>query len=325
MRFTELLEHTSKPPKGTIVVLPFANQETIEWLGDGYIPLAYANHPRTTKIFQRDIFTNPPKFAGAYLAAQPPFTRRNDAEDKAIFDLYGTDNLYKCFIKMLLRDNPLGGVIVLPFKFITGNRESEIERRRRFFTQFSVKSIIVYSDIETEKYKPIVIEFFKKTDNTKIQTSIPVTIVNTKTKNSLDKVWHTNIGKEPDFIKESSVFYQKYTELIPSNKRIQVQIDSFDPNITEGFYLSKSHPIGLSFTQQDSSRKLVVKGFLSQRLKRRIVEDFNTHISSWLTATDSVFITNTVINGNRETIIDVTLAIELIRRIIWSYFIRNIY
>ena len=231
MRLTELLQNTTKPPKGTIVVLPFANQETIEWLGDGYIPLAYANQPRTTKIFQRDVFTNSPKFAGAYVIAKPPFTRRNDAEDKAIFDLFGTDNLYKCFIKMLLRDNPLGGTIVLPFNFITGNRDSEIERRRRFFNMFDVKSLTVFSDIEIEQYKAIVVDFLKKTEYSHIQKHISVTIANTKTKKTINTVWHTNTAKESNFIKESSLFNQKYMDLIPSNKRIQVQIDSFDPNI----------------------------------------------------------------------------------------------
>lgn len=325
MRLNDLLENIIKPPKGTIVVLPFANQETIEWLGDGYIPLAYANQPRTSKIFQRDVFTNPPKFAGAYVVGQPPFTRRNDAEDKAIFDLYGTDNLYKCFIKMLLRENPLGGAIVLPFKFITGNRESEIERRRRFFTLFEVKSLKIFSNTEIDHYKPIVVEFFKKTEYSQIQPKIPIVIVNTKNKNTINTVWHTNIDKTSDFIKESSVFHQKYTEQVPPNKRILIQIDCFDPTMTDGFYLSKSHPITLSLTQQDSSRKLVVKGYLSQRLKRRIVEDFNTHVTRWLTETDSLFITNIVINGNRETIIDITLSMEIISRVIWSYYIRNIY
>jgi hypothetical protein len=325
MRLNNLLENISKPPKGTIVVLPFANQETIEWLGDGYIPLAYANQPRTSKIFQRDVFTNSPKFAGSYIVAQPPFTRRNDAEDKAIFDLFGTDNLYKCFIKMLLRDNPLGGAIVLPFKFLTGNRDSEIERRRRFFAAFEVKSLKVFSDIEIEKYKPIVIEFYKKTEYSQIQPKIPVAIVNTKNKRTINTVWHTTLARECNFIKESSVFHKKYTEQPPPNKRIQIQIDCYDPNITDGFYLSKSNPIALNLAQQDSSRKLVVRGYLSQQLKRRIVEDFNTHITRWLTETDSLFITNIVINGNRETIIDTTLAIDLIRRIIWSYYKRDNY
>lgn len=325
MRLTELLENTTKPPKGTIVVLPFANQETIEWLGDGYIPLAYANQPRSPKIFQRDVFTTSPKFAGAYVVAQPPFTRRNDAEDKAIFDLFGTDNLYKCFIKMLLRDNPLGGVIILPFKFITGNRDSEKLRRSRFFYSFEIKSLKVFSDVEIEQYKPVVIEFFKKTEHPQIQTKIAVNIVNTKNKNTINTVWNINTAKECDFIKESSLFYERYREPPPKNKRIQVQIDSFDPTITDGFYLSKSQPIALSLDQQGYSRKLVIKGYLSQRLKRRILEDFNTHMTSWLNATDSLFITNIVINGKRETTLDVTLAIELIRRIIWSYYKRDTY
>jgi hypothetical protein len=325
MRLTDLLQYTTRPPKGTIVVLPFANQETIEWLGDGYITLAYANQPRNTKIFQRDVFTNPPKFAGAYVVAQPPFTRRNDASDKAIFDLFGTDNLYKCFIKSLLRDFPLGGIIVLPFNFITGTRDSEIERRRRFFNMFDVKSLTIFSEIEIEMFKPMVLEFSRKTENSLIQTSIPVTIVNTKTKNTIDTVWHTSIIKNRDFIKESSLFYCKYSESPPANKRIQVQIDSFDPNINDGFYLSKSNPIALSLENYDNSRKLVIKGYLSKRLKRRIVEDFNTHVKVWLNATDSLFINNILINGNRESIIEVTLAMELIRRIIWSYFTRDIY
>jgi hypothetical protein len=224
---------------------------------------------------------------------------------------------------MLLKDHPLGGIIVLPLKFLTGTRTSEIERRRRFFNYFEVKCVTVFSNTEIEKYTPIVLEFFIKTQHTQIQQKLNVYIVN-KMK-TLETVWHINSQSHCDFIKESSPFHQKYTEATPPNKRIQIQIDTFDPSITDGFYLSKSNPITLSLEPLDSSRKLVVRGHLSNRLKRRVVEDFNSHMASWLNATDSLFITNIVINGNRETIIDITLAIELIRRIIWSYYKRDNY
>jgi len=49
----------------------------------------------STPVIKRDSLLNPP-----YLA-------RNKSPDKTIFDIYGVNDLYKCFIKSIIEDSQL--------------------------------------------------------------------------------------------------------------------------------------------------------------------------------------------------------------------------
>ena len=217
MRLETLLEYNERPPIGSIVVLPFANQEIIDWLGTGYISLAYAESPRTSAIFQRDCFNNPPKFQGSYVICYPPWTKKNDSADKAIFDRYGVDTLYKCFIKIIMRDQPLGGTIIIPLRFLTGSRDSEKRRRKECFSLFKLIQLTVFSDNIIGDEIPLVLQFQRRTDNYS-KTEICKTILVSKEQNTnliqkKETVWHINGTSIDDiFIKEADPFLNKFIE-----------------------------------------------------------------------------------------------------------------
>jgi len=314
MRLEKLLEFTSKPPQGAIVTLPFANQEALDWLGKGYIVLGYAIQPRTTAIFQRDVFMNPPKFTGAYVIALPPWTHKNDAADKGIYDHYGTDNLYKCFVKMLLKDPALGGTIVLPLNFLIGIRDSEQTRRSQFFRLYEVRSITVFSDELIDKMIPIVIEFQRWTEYAKSQNQIKIRLV--AKCSTTETFWNINHTPKNPFIMESCPFLTNYTK--EAKKKITVQYNSYDkPTL----YLSKTaYPPTLSAEPLENSTNITIIGQTSHRLRRRLANDFNDWLTNWLESTHGIFLPFLIINGTRKPTIPNELVAEALRRIVWSYY-----
>ena len=52
-------------------------------------------HPNFTV---KDILEDPPSYKDSWVLANPPYLARNKARDKKIFDNYGENDLYKCFI-----------------------------------------------------------------------------------------------------------------------------------------------------------------------------------------------------------------------------------
>ena len=76
-------------------------------------------------------------------------------------------------------------------------------------------------------------------------------------------------------------------------------------------------------TPTDNTIKIAVKGFLSKRLKEKIVNDFNSSLTEWSNNTQSLFLPFIMINGKKISTINVELVLEWIERIIWSYFIKK--
>ena len=311
-----LLEKIEKPPQGSIVVLPFANQEILDWLGTGYITLAYAENPRTNKIFNREVFTNPPKFQGSYVIANPPWTKKNSTEEKAIFDRYGTDALYKCFIKMLLKDYPIGGTIILPFKFLIGTRESEQKRRREFFRIFRPEKMLVFSEQIKEKEVTLLIQFIRRTEELLQKEVVPITIISPR--RTYETKWTIQNNEEP-FILESNPFIKALKET--PTKKIKAFVDIYNSNTL--FYLNKSEPICLSETGQENSTKISIKGFVSKKLKEKIIKDFNSSIHEWRDSTESLFLPYVLIKDIKTPYIDIDNALIWIERLIWSYYLKQ--
>lgn len=308
-----LLENTEKPPPGSVVVIPFANQEILDWLGTGYITLAYAENPRTSKIFNREVFANPPKFQGSYIIGTPPWTKKNSAEEKAIFDRYGTDSLYKCFIKMLLRDFPIGGLLVLPLRFLIGARDSEQKRRREFFRTFRPEKMQVFSDLIRDNEVTLVIQFIRRTDPLTYSEHTPVTII--RQNRILNTSWTIQNNEDP-FILESNPFYRNLKEV--PKKTIKAYIDIYNTNTL--LYLNKSDPISLSSTPLENATHLCVKGFVSKNLRDKIIKDFNNTLKEWRDATESLFLPYVVIKDKKTIYIDIDLVLVWIERLIWSYY-----
>lgn len=66
---------------------------------------------------------------------------KNKASDKAIFDKYRVDDLYKAFILSML--DCKGGIIIIPTNFLSDERSADI--RKQFFNRFEILELNIFT------------------------------------------------------------------------------------------------------------------------------------------------------------------------------------
>jgi hypothetical protein len=319
MLISELLKDVEKPPTGTIVAIPFASLQLIDWLGPGYINMAYATEPRTSHIFNRDCLATPPKYSGSYLLCYPPWTRKNDTDDKSIFDKYNSDNLYKCFIKTILSDPPIGGTMILPLSFLIGTRDSEIKRRSKFLQIYKIKQLHIYSDALINSYIPTVLTFIRRTEPC-TRTEELTSVLYPSLKNCSWTIRdYSNLEDQDPF------FGTPYTiDAEPHDKKVQVSLFQLtDVDTNPPLYFCKSETatshISLSDTNKEHDVRIKIRGFLSRRLHKRLIKDFNNWAADWINKTGGVFLKYICLKDKKQSYMPNELSIIAIERLIWYY------
>ena len=135
-------------PTDIPIVEPFAGN------GDLLAFVKSSNHafecydidPRKDYIIQRDTLLYPPSFSGKFVFTNPPYLAKNKSADKAVYELYGCDDLYKCFIELLTRDVCEGGVLIVPLNFISSIRAGDTALRRRFVSAYRLDRIHIFEE-----------------------------------------------------------------------------------------------------------------------------------------------------------------------------------
>lgn len=106
----------------------------------------YDLDPQHDHILLRDTILDPPSYAGKFVLTNPPYLARNKTAAKVAFDLYGVNDLYKCFIKEIFTNTPVGGIVIIPLNFWSSIRKADAELRRQFLVVFSVARINVFEE-----------------------------------------------------------------------------------------------------------------------------------------------------------------------------------
>ena len=340
-RAEDLLVGVSRPPKNAVVIEPFAGQgDLLKWLGPGYITVAYDVEPKAPNVLTRDTLANPPKYAGTYVLTNPPWLAKNKSEDKYLFEKWGTDDLYKCFMKSLMRDPPMGGIIIIPLNFLSGVRDSEKKRRQEFFTVFKPIRINIFEEamFEDTDYLTLVIEFKHRiTGRQKLEEQwefnyYPSKITEQRTiKNGHfpgENAFETNYTQSPK--KQIPIRRHEDTKPIDAKKEFltHILLEALDSGVStspgNGRIGLRLLPQGETYVGKSTSRskaQIVLNGVLSRKLQQRVVDDFNKWIEEWRTQTRSMFlpIFREAKDYPRRRI-PFELAYEAIQRIIWSYY-----
>lgn len=105
----------------------------------------YDIDPQDTSTIRRDTIADPPRYAGKFVLTNPPYLARNKSPDKKPYDRYGVNDLYKCFITELTRqDAAAGGILVLPLNFWSGVRRADVALRTAFLRKYDVVRLNVF-------------------------------------------------------------------------------------------------------------------------------------------------------------------------------------
>jgi hypothetical protein len=146
-KYEYILEGFSKPPVGTVLE-PFAGKgDLLNWLDGDYQVEAYDIEPKAENIVQRDTLRNPPVYADKWVLTNPPYLARNKCDEKELFDKYGTNDLYKCFLNSLTSQAPCrGGILIIPAGFFLSPRYVDIRCRHEFLRQYKVLKVKYFEE-----------------------------------------------------------------------------------------------------------------------------------------------------------------------------------
>ena len=151
-----ILEDLPLPPADVErIVEPFAGQgDLLDWVaakGGSWTVEAYDIDPKRAGISQRDTLRSPPSYADAWILTNPPYLARNKCEDKALYELYDTNDLYKCFLWSLLRQPTdcrgcRGGCLIIPAGFFFSPREIDASCRAAFMSRYRITAVKYFEE-----------------------------------------------------------------------------------------------------------------------------------------------------------------------------------
>lgn len=155
-----ILEHLSLVPADARCIMePFAGKgDLITWIKqkEPHKPIeAYDIEPKGENILTRDTLKNPPDYKDSWILTNPPYLARNKCEDKELYDLYNTNDLYKCFLHSVAsQHNCKGGIVIIPSGFFFSPRDLDVRCRHEFMSKFKITKVkyfeeTVFSDTPT--------------------------------------------------------------------------------------------------------------------------------------------------------------------------------
>ena len=154
---TYILSGMPSPPSDIATVIePFAGKgDLVDWVRATNFKgslTAYDIDPKRNDIICRDTLLNPPDYTGAWIITNPPYLARNKSADKTIYDLYESNDLYKCFLATI--SGCRGGIVIIPAGFFFSPREMDVRCRNEFMTNYRITMVkyfeeTVFSDTTT--------------------------------------------------------------------------------------------------------------------------------------------------------------------------------
>jgi hypothetical protein len=135
---------------------------------------AYDIEPKAPGIVQRDTLRDPPNYKDAWVITNPPYLARNKCENKDIFDMYATNDLYKCFIWSLCKGDAIGGIMIIPAGFFLSPRNVDSACRNEFM----------------KKYKILKVKYFEET----VFPDTPTTVVAVAFERSLETLTEQHVA-----------------------------------------------------------------------------------------------------------------------------------
>jgi hypothetical protein len=148
------------------IIEPFAgNGDLLKFIGpteNRYEIECYDIDPKKDLIVKRDTLLDPPDFSGSFVITNPPYLARNKSKEKQIFDQYNTNDLYKCFIQILI-DSPhcKGGILIVPLNFLCSIRKNDVDLRKHFLEKYDIFAIHLFEEqvFEDTKYTTCSFQF----------------------------------------------------------------------------------------------------------------------------------------------------------------------
>lgn len=295
MYIPDIVENIIEPFAGNCDLIKFIKNKNL------YNIEYYDIEPKKDFIKHRDTLNNPPSYENKFILTNPPYLARNKSNHKEIFDKYDENDLYKCFIRELIINSPIGGIIIIPLNFWSSIRKNDIELRKDFLNTFKVLLINIFEEnvFEDTSYSVCSFQFVKK-DTIDITNKINVNIYPSV------KEMEIELNEENDYIIGGHIYklprknvykIERLTKKNKTNRNTNILVKCLDDNSESKISMSivPDKEVFIDNTPNLSARtyaSLIITPSINIEEQKKLVMNFNKLLNKYREEYNSLFLTN---------------------------------
>lgn len=301
-----ILDGLSMPPKSArCVIEPFAGKgDLLEWLvkNNNTLPTElYDIDPKKEGVVQRDTLMYPPNYKDAWILTNPPYLARNKCDKKEVFDKYDTNDLYKCFITSLTKqESCAGGIFIIPAGFFLSPRDLDARCRNDFLSKYKLLKVKYFEETVFPDTTTTVVAFaFEKSPVLLTEQSVEWVSLPSGDKRIF------KMSKEDDWIIGGDIYklsvpvgvqVRRHVEgqkLKDGEKRTYMTLSALDSGTKDG-RISLEYKEGYVYPAKECSRTYATLCILGKNLsseeQKKICLEFNALVEKKRDATWSLFL-----------------------------------
>lgn len=253
------------------------------------------------KVIKQDTLTNPPNYENKFILTNPPYLARNKSDNKNIFDKYGQNDLYKCFMVELTRNKCLGGILIIPLNFWCSIRKSDIDLRKMFLSVYSVKTLNIFEErvFDDTSYTVCSFQFELIKDNELANNNNITTYIYPSKKKIILNMDNYLIGNELYNLASSNYKVERWTKKNKDSKnRTNLMLKCLDDSSKSMInlkYYSDDNELSIDDTEKLSARSyatIVISPAITIDRQKKLADDFNKFLSTNRKKYNSLFLTN---------------------------------
>jgi len=286
------------------IIEPFAGRgDLIKFIKnrENYKIELYDIETEDNEIIKQDTLTNPPDYKNKFILTNPPYLARNKNEDKIIYDKYKTNDLYKCFIISIIKNNCIGGIIIIPLNFISSIRKNDIELRKQFLEIYEIQIINIFEEkvFKDTKYAVCSIQFRLRREEKRNRIECHIYPENKIMEIELNEDNNYIIGGEiyklrmnKDYIIERATIKTKNIDNISN-----ILVKTIDDNIRNQISLKmvEDDERYIDITDNLTARSyatLVITPKIDMDKQKKLIDEFNKYLEKNRIKYNSLFLSN---------------------------------
>lgn len=295
--YSYIMDGMNQPPLSTVVIEPFAgDKDMLHFIKESREIECYDIEPRHAGIIECDTLTNPPSYTHKYVITNPPYLARNKAGDKTLYDLYNQNDLYKCFVKSICDDPPIGGIIIVPLNFWCSIRKADCALRALFLETFRVDRVNAFEErvFDDTSYTVCCIQFSKSAPS----PSIPFVFYPER------KEYRFTCSKSTDMIIGGELYalpisgeYRVGRMKTPCEGATNIKVFCLDTSLEKPIRMEWVEDADrfMDTTRNSSERSfatLVIDPPITIARQRQLIQDFNQYLTAKRSEYKSMFLSN---------------------------------
>jgi hypothetical protein len=303
-KYKYIFQNMFIPKNATHIIEPFC--------GEGHLlefikPLdlfteCYDIDPKHDFIIKKDSLLDPPDYTNKFIITNPPYLAKNKTKDyDFLYKKYNTNDLYKCFIKNILTNKCIGGIIIIPLNFWSSIRISDIVLRKDFLSVYDIILLNIFEEqvFDDTTYTVCSFQFSpKNTENSSNKINITIYPNKNKLKISLNEDNNYTIGghiyKLP---RKNNYHITRLTSKNVSKKNTNILVNCIDKNKDNKISLTivPDNKLYIDNTPNLSSRTyatLIIEPSITIEQQKKLTTRFNNFLNKEREKYNSLFLTN---------------------------------